>query len=63
MTPTEHPETVVIDGHHVPAHQADLFYNADDGSRITDEQWDESKRRVAEAEADGDEVPTWEAIE
>lgn len=36
---------VEIDGHKVPAHLADLFYNADDGSRVTDEQWDEQMRR------------------
>lgn len=44
-------ENVIIDGHNVPAAIADQFYNASDGSRVTDEQWDESKRRIAEAES------------
>jgi hypothetical protein len=54
---------VDIDGHRVLADKADAFYNHD-GTRVTDEQWDESKRRVAEAEAlEGDDAITWQSIE
>jgi len=41
-------DTIDIDGHTVPAAQADLYYNPD-GSRVTDEQWDRRK-----AARDGD---------
>ena len=42
-------ETIEIDGHQVPAHLVDLFYNGSDGSRVSDEQWDEQKARLVEA--------------
>lgn len=55
--------TVGIDGHRVDADTADLFYNMDDGSRISDAQWDESKRRVQDAEMldtdPGNPLVTW----
>lgn len=40
-------EKVIIDGHTVDARDADKFYNGSDGSRVTDEQWDTSRDRVA----------------
>ncbi len=40
--------TVRIDGHTVDARNADQFFNGSDGSRVTDEQWDESRDRTAE---------------
>jgi len=36
---------VEIDGHKVDERLVDRFYNAHDGSRVSDEDWDESKRR------------------
>lgn len=57
---------VEIDGYKVDADTADLFYNANDGSRVTDEQWDESKRRMLEVEtldSDPDNpFVTWEPL-
>lgn len=51
---------IEIDGHRVDPDKADLFHNMDDGSRTTDEEWDESKRRMEEAEAlEGDDAITW----
>lgn len=51
---------IEIDGHKVDADIADLFYNMSDGSRVTNDEWDESKRRIAEAEAlEGDDAITW----
>ena len=44
------------------ADSADLFFNGDDGTPASVEQIAESKRRIAEAEAAGDDVPSWEAI-
>ena len=43
-------EFIDIDGHKVEADKADLFYNMDDGSRVSDSDWDESKRRIEDAE-------------
>lgn len=40
-----------IDGHRVRASEADHFWNGD-GTRVTDEQWDETKRRRAAIEAE-----------
>lgn len=40
----------------------DLFFNGDDGTPATAEQVAESRRRIAEAEAAGDAVPSWGAI-
>lgn len=54
----EHADYVLIDGHKVAPHLVDEFYNGDDGGRVTDEQWDESKRRL---ENDNDTV-TWKPI-
>lgn len=50
---------VEIDGFLVDpdTHDLDTFFSGKDGTRVSDEQWDESKRRVAEAEAT-DEI-TW----
>jgi hypothetical protein len=45
-------EPVVIDGYPVDPHQVDLFYNADTGDRVTDEQWDISRDRLRAAEAE-----------
>lgn len=56
-------EYIDIDGHQVEAGKADRFYNYD-GTRVSDEQWDESKRRQAEAEAlEGDAAITWTPID
>jgi hypothetical protein len=41
----EHPEYVDLEGHRVRADQLDRFYHGRDGSRVTDEEWDEEKRR------------------
>ena len=61
---TDEPRTTVdIDGHKVDADKVDLFFNQHDGSRVTDEEWDESKRRQAEAEALGDDAVTWQSID
>lgn len=58
------PETVVIDGHTVSAAEADRFYHADGTARrLTDAEWDETKRREAELEALGDDAVTWSPIE
>lgn len=39
--------TVLIDGHTVDAEKVDRFYNGDDGTRVSDEQWDTSRDRTA----------------
>lgn len=44
----DHSTRIDVDGHQVPAAEADMFFNPD-GSRVTDEQWD---RRKAAREAD-----------
>lgn len=36
---------IELDGHRVDRRILDRFYNAADGSRVTDDQWDEEKRR------------------
>lgn len=41
-------EYVEIDGHQVPAALAEWFYNANDGSRLTDEEWDVTRDRLRE---------------
>lgn len=53
--------TINIDGHQIDLdkYDVDQFYNADDGSRVTDEQWDESQARIAAAEALGDDYQSW----
>lgn len=38
-----------IDGHEVDPDKVDRFFNGSDGSRVTDEQWDESRDRTAES--------------
>jgi hypothetical protein len=45
----EHPATVEIDGHTVDASQVDLFFDMKTGQRVTDEEWDETQRRLAAA--------------
>lgn len=42
------PEFFNIAGHDVSGASVDQFYSGRDGSRVTDDQWDESKRRLAE---------------
>lgn len=42
----QHAVTVDIDGHQVPAEQADQFFHGSTGDRLTDEQWDEQKTRL-----------------
>lgn len=46
----EHVQHSEIDGHKVPVGYESWFYNGDDGSRISDEQWDEQMRRVREVD-------------
>lgn len=48
-------ETISVNGHDVPAAEADRFFNGRDGSPLTDEQWDEDKRRRENAPQDEDE--------
>lgn len=52
-------DKVDIDGHKVDAEIVDKFFHGDDGKRLTDEEWDEMKRR--EREIDPDAV-TWEPL-
>lgn len=47
----EHDEFILIDGHKVAAELADQFYSGKTGERVTDAEWDESRRRIREAEA------------
>lgn len=49
--------------HRVPAERADQFFNADDGSPLSDADYDETKRRTAELEALGPDAVTWEPLE
>lgn len=52
MAEHEHQQRFVeIDGHKVDAHRVDQFYDGRTGRRVTDEEWDESQRRLREAEA------------
>lgn len=53
-------DTVSINGHEVPGDQADRFFSAKDGRPLTDAEWDESKRRRADAPDDG--APSWAPI-
>lgn len=39
-------EWLEIDGHRVDARKADRFYHGSDGRRVTDEEWDEDRRRA-----------------
>lgn len=39
-------EYIEIDGHRVDARKADRFYHGSDGRRVTDEEWDEDRRRA-----------------
>jgi hypothetical protein len=53
---------IIIDGHEIDLdkYSIDEFYNADDaGTRVTDEQWDETQARKAAAEAAGDDYVSW----
>lgn len=45
-------ELVEIDGHQVEAHRVDDFFDGETGRRVTDEEWDESKRRRLEHEGE-----------
>lgn len=63
------PETIELNGHNVPAERVDQFLSGRTGQPIPDDQWDESKRRVAIAEeldalAEGDApvLVTWEPV-
>lgn len=53
---------VNIDGYLVDLdeHDIDMFFSGKDGTRVTDAEWDESKRRIAEAEAS--DAVTWTVI-
>lgn len=44
-------EYIELDGHKVDPATIDLFYDMRTGQRVTDEQWDETKRRIELAEA------------
>lgn len=39
-------EWIEIDGHRVDARKADRFYHGSDGRRVSDEDWDEDRRRA-----------------
>ena len=47
----EHAATVTIDGHEVPVHLVDHFYDGRTGERVTDEEWDESRDRARKHDA------------
>lgn len=53
-------DRIDIDGHSVDPSLADRFFNASDGSRVTDEQWDEDKRRREQAPPD--DQPLWTPV-
>lgn len=36
----------VLDGHLIDLRKADRFYSGRDGRRVTDEEWDEDRRRA-----------------
>jgi hypothetical protein len=44
-------DPILIDGHTVDPATADLFYDGDTGERVSDEEWDETQRRIELAEA------------
>lgn len=46
-------ETVIIDGYVVDAAIVDLFYDMKTGNRVTDAEWDETKRRLQEGTVPG----------
>jgi len=47
------PEKVLIDGQYpVDAYLVDYFYDGATGRRITDDEWDEQRRRLREHDAD-----------
>lgn len=62
------PETFEVNGYTIDADKftPDQFFSGRDGSALSDEEWDESKRRVAEIEAiDNDPdnpLVTWEPV-
>jgi hypothetical protein len=58
MTNPNAPQTVEINGHGVPVHEAEKYFDGETGEPITDEQWDLSKAREAEFADDPDAV-TW----
>lgn len=44
-------EYIELDGHKIDPAIIDLFFDMRTGERITDEEWDETKRRIAAGEA------------
>ncbi len=58
------PDTVDVNGHRVPADIADRFFHADGrgNAYLTDAEYDEGERRVADADALGDDAVTWTPI-
>lgn len=64
---TEFTKFVEVNGHKVPSSRVDMFFSGKDGSPNTDAEWDESKRRLEDAEmldTDPDNpLVTWEPIE
>lgn len=54
-------ELVDLNGHKVPAARVDEFLHGSTGKPLTDAEWDESKRRVANAENLGEDW--WQQVE
>lgn len=59
-------ERIPFNGHMIPADRADQFRHADDGRPLSDDEYDESRARVAavekiEAEL-GRPLQTWEPL-
>lgn len=48
-----------INGHTVPDEDVDLFLNGETGEPISDEEWDEQKRRLA----DTSEERNWDELD
>lgn len=44
-------DAVVIDGYRVDPHTVDLYFDMRTGERVSDEEWDETRRRLELAEA------------
>lgn len=44
-------EWIELDGHKIDPAMIDMFYDMKTGERISDEAWDETKRRIEMAEA------------
>lgn len=42
-----------LEGYIVDSRKLDRFYNGSDGSRVSDEQWDEEKKRYQSATLEG----------